>query len=112
MAFNSLHFKIKDHFEYKYFLNLFDFNVQVAQYEQFRKGNNDDEPRWSQNKNWNKEKEKNILFIEETSAQDRSNTSDEKEDSADEAEVYIERRARLGRSDMDVDAFTSDDEMK
>nr|CAD1840704.1 unnamed protein product [Ananas comosus var. bracteatus] len=55
---------------------------------QFRKGNNEDRPRWSRNKDWNKEKEKNISFVEESSAQDEPNTSDETKDSADETEIY------------------------
>lgn len=30
MTFNGVHFKVKDHFEYKYFSNLFDLGVRVT----------------------------------------------------------------------------------
>lgn len=89
MAFNSLYFKIKDHFEDKYFSKLFDLSVRVVQYKQFRKENGGDRPCWSRNKEWNKRKEKNLCFIKEGSAQDESNTSSKSEDSADEADVYV-----------------------
>nr|CAD1821651.1 unnamed protein product [Ananas comosus var. bracteatus] len=36
-----------------------------------------------------KEKEKNVSFLEESSAQDQSDMSEETEDSADEAEIYV-----------------------
>nr|CAD1817785.1 unnamed protein product [Ananas comosus var. bracteatus] len=88
IAFNGLHFKIKDHFEDKYFSNLFDLGVHVAQYEQFRKGNNKDRPRWSRNKDWSQGKEKNISFLKESSAQDEPDMSDETKDSTEETEIY------------------------
>nr|CAD1820391.1 unnamed protein product [Ananas comosus var. bracteatus] len=94
MAFNGMHFKIKDHFEDKFFPNLFDLGVRVAQYEQFRKGNNEDRPRWSRNKDWNKGKEKNISFFEESSTHEEPNSSEEAEDSADEVEICAAEMVR------------------
>uniref|UniRef100_A0A6V7QW47 Uncharacterized protein n=1 Tax=Ananas comosus var. bracteatus TaxID=296719 RepID=A0A6V7QW47_ANACO len=88
MEFDGLHFKIKDHFEDKYFPNLFELGVRVGQYEQFRKGNNEDWPRWSRNKDCGKGNEKNTSFLEKSSAQDESNMSNETEDSADKVEIY------------------------
>ncbi len=53
IAFNGLHFKTCDHFEDWQFANLFDLGVQVAQYEQFCKNNNNDNrPYWSRGKDW------------------------------------------------------------
>lgn len=46
-------------------------------------------------RNQNKEKEKNISFIEETSAQDEPNTPSETEDSANEAEIYATEMVKM-----------------
>lgn len=89
MAFNGLHFKIKDYFEDKYFPNLFDLSFQVVQNEQFWKGNEDERSCWSRNKGWDKGKDKIVFLIEKNSAQDEPNTSSRNKNSADEAEVYV-----------------------
>ncbi len=68
IAFNGLHFKIRDHFEDWHFANLFDLGIQVAQYEQFRKNNKDNRARWSRGKKWKKGKEHNVSFVQESSA--------------------------------------------
>nr|CAD1830253.1 unnamed protein product [Ananas comosus var. bracteatus] len=91
--------------------NIARIGIRVAQYEQFRKENNEDRPRWSRNKDWNKGKEKNISFVEESSAQDEPNESDETEDSADEAEIYAAEIVNMVdiKGKAPVDRKTEDD---
>nr|CAD1820382.1 unnamed protein product [Ananas comosus var. bracteatus] len=86
MILNGLYFKIKDYFEDKYFSNLFDLGVRIAQYEQFRKESENNRLQWSRYKKQSKGKEKSL--IEEQSVQEEPSQSSESEESADEAEVY------------------------
>ncbi len=86
IAFNGNHFKIRDHFEGRYFPNLFNLGVRVAQYEQFQKDNKE-EPKWGRRQDWKKPKEHNVSFVERSSDHIKSSEENEGESSAEKTEV-------------------------